>query len=78
MNLQLSDFDSVALCRPISYESTAPKLTAQKSQQLTEQYDHYIKADITGYIRPTFLASAGIIDPPPALVVDKTKRLCPV
>ena len=76
--IKKSDFDSVALCRPISYESTAPKLTAQKLQQLTEQYDHYIKADITGYIRPTFLASAGIIDPPPALVVDKTKRSCPV
>ena len=76
-NIRKSDFDTTALCRPVSYESSAPRLTDQKLKQLTEQYDRYIKADVVGFIRPAFLVPS-IVNPPPAPLVNQTKRSCPV
>lgn len=78
-NIRKSGFDNTGNCSPVSYEYNAPSLTDQKLHQLTEQYNHYIKADITGYVRPAFLDLLETINPsisaPPG---NKTKRSCPV
>ena len=73
-----SGFDKASYCRPVSYESNPPSLTDQKLQQLKEQYDRYIKADIAGHIRPAFLVLSETVNPLlSAPSVNKTKRSCP-
>ena len=73
-----SDFDKTSNCRPVSYESNPPSLTDQKLQQLKEQYDRYVKADIAGYIRPEFLVPSETVNPLlSAPSVSKTKQSCP-
>ena len=40
---------------PYSYALISSTLSNEKLQQLTEQHDRFIKADVDGYIRPSFL-----------------------
>ena len=42
-------------CSPDSYESCPATLSPDKLKQLAEQHDRFIKADVTGYVRPSFL-----------------------
>ena len=42
-------------CNPISHELVVHNLSAEKLKQLIEQYDKFIKSDVDGYIRPSFL-----------------------
>lgn len=66
----------------MSYERDAPQLTSQKLHQLTEQYDRYIKCDLVGYRRPTFLCQTDS-ETVPAITQapdcgSKVKRSCPL
>ena len=42
-------------CNPTSHELVVHNLSAEKLKQLIEQYDKFIKSDVDGYIRPSFL-----------------------
>ena len=42
-------------CSPGSYQSCPATLTPEKLKQLAEQHDKFIKADVAGCVRPTFL-----------------------
>ena len=42
-------------CNLQSYELISPTLSDEKLQQLTEQHDQYIKAEVDSYVRPSFL-----------------------
>ena len=43
-------------CIPDSYVLNPFKLTDEKLRQLMEQHDWYIKADVEGYVQPSFLS----------------------
>lgn len=73
--IRKSDFDSTVNCNSVSYEFNAPTLTDQKWQQLSEQHNRYIKADVVGYTRPTFLVPLDTPNPAPS---KSLKRSCPV
>ena len=46
-------------CNPDSYASCPTPIPAEKLKQLVEQYDCFIKADVVGYVRPSFLPPLG-------------------
>jgi len=48
---------SVNCCNPPSYELVSPTLSDEKLQQLSEQHNQYIKAEVDGYVRPSFLCT---------------------
>ena len=76
------NFDDSRDCRPLSYEHDAPQLTSQKLHQLTEQYNRYIKSDLVGYRRPSFLCQSegetGLVAASAPDCVSKAKRSCPL
>lgn len=45
-------------CNPTSHELVVHNLSAEKLKQLVEQYDKFIKSDVHGYIRPSFLQAS--------------------
>ena len=67
-----------------SYDLISPSLSDEKFQQLTEQHNRYIKADVDGYVRPSFLCTRenGISSSTSVTVTvptssSKKKRCCP-
>ena len=70
-------------CNLQSYELISPTLSDEKLQQLTEQHDRYIKAEVDGYVRPSFLhtpenRSSTTASGTTATVSSKKKRCCPL
>ena len=62
--------------QPPSYEQNPSKLTDEK---LAEQHDRYIKADVDGYVRPSFLITQESQNSPSQTTiatVNKQKRCC--
>ena len=70
-------------CNLQSYELISPTLSDEKLQQLTEQHDRYIKAEVDGYVRPSLLntpenRSSTTASGTTATVSSKKKRCCPL
>ena len=63
-------------CIPRSYTLNPGKLTNEKLRQLTEQHDRYIKVDVEGYIRPSFLHHQEHSSQDIASNTSKQKRCC--
>ena len=64
---------------PSSYVLISPTLSKEKLQQLTDQHDRFIKADVDGYVHPAFLHApplAAATSSSTANVVSKVKRGC--
>ena len=75
---------SVNCCNPPSYELISSTLSDEKLQQLTEQHNRYIKAEVDDYVRPSFLCTPENASPSSttsgtaATVSSKKKRCCSV
>ena len=67
-------------CNPPSYELISPTLSDEKLQQLTEQHNRYIKAEVDGYVRPSFLCTPENESPSTAsgtaATVSSKKKCC--
>ena len=65
------------------YELISPTLSDEKLQQLTEQHNRHIKAEVDGYVRPSFLCTSENKNPSTAsgtvaTVSSNEKRCCSV
>ena len=72
---------NVDCSNPSSYVLISPTLSNEKLQQLTEQHDRFIRADVDGYIRPSFLLIPSQVKASNSSTTtsanDKKKRACP-
>ena len=72
---------SVNCCSPPSYELISPTLSDENLQQRTEQHNRYIKAEVDGYVRPSFLCTHENASPSStasgtAATVSSKKKCC--
>ena len=78
-SLKKSHTTSVGQCNPSSHEQNPSKLTDEKLRQLVEQHDWYIKADVDGYVRPSFLTTQESQNSASQITIataNKQKRCC--